>query len=69
MECYLRALFSQLKVDVPSAKSVSQNEEEKDCDQVSTDAILKELGLSGDYFVLRDISRAISRWLSRFFMS
>jgi hypothetical protein len=45
MECYLRALFSQLKVDVPSAKSASQNEEEKDCDQVSTDALLKELGL------------------------
>jgi chemotaxis regulatin CheY-phosphate phosphatase CheZ len=44
MECYLRALFVQLKVDVPSAKTAVQAEEDKDIDQDSTDALLKELG-------------------------
>lgn len=44
MECYLRALFSQLKVEVPSAKTAAQAEEDKDIDQASTDALLKELG-------------------------
>jgi chemotaxis protein CheZ len=44
MECYLRALFSQLRVDIPSAKTAAQLEEDKDIDQASTDALLKEMG-------------------------
>ena len=44
MECYIRALLTQLRVEVPSAKAAAQIEADKDIDQASTDALLKELG-------------------------
>lgn len=44
MECYIRALLAQLRVEVPTAKTAAQIEADKDIDQDSTDALLKELG-------------------------
>jgi chemotaxis protein CheZ len=44
MECYIRALLAQLRIEVPTAKTAAQAEADKDIDQDSTDALLKELG-------------------------
>jgi chemotaxis protein CheZ len=44
MECYIRALLAQLRVEVPTAKTAAQIEADQDIDQASTDALLKELG-------------------------
>ena len=45
VECYLRALLGQFKVDMPSPKSAAEQEEDQAIDQESTDSLLKELGL------------------------
>lgn len=44
-ECYLRELFKQFKVPLPSAKSAAQEREDAAIDQASADSLLKELGL------------------------
>lgn len=47
IECYLRALFDLLQIELPSTqRSAEQKEEDKDIDQASADILLKELGLS-----------------------
>lgn len=46
VECYLRALFQLLQIELPSTqRSAEQKEQDKDIDQSSTDELLKELGL------------------------
>lgn len=46
VECYLRALFQLLKIELPSTqRSAEQKEQDKDIDQASADNLLKELGL------------------------
>lgn len=44
MECYLRALLQQFKIEVPSVKSASEAEEDGDLDQDEANRILKDLG-------------------------
>ena len=45
VECFLRALLAQLRVEMPHAKTASELEEERAVDQDETDSLLKELGL------------------------